>query len=154
MVVDLSFTQLLPNWFMETFAPCKKEMTKIFAIALFLSSSCYALAQYKLPLSAQISIGKLEVDKSSPQRAEVCTQLGWSLTKSQVRTMFRTYHLLKEGEQHAYYAYWSCWIRGTVTINGKAFSWKANPGNTLDTDWPDGAQKTLGGKHTDDPSGR
>jgi hypothetical protein len=67
--------------------------------------------------------------------------------------MFRSYHKLKSGEIHAYYLYPACWIRGTVSINGKTFHWEARPGNTLETDWPDGVNKMLGGKHTDNPAG-
>jgi hypothetical protein len=36
-----------------------------------------------------------------------------------------------------------------VKVNGRTFTWESRPGNLMETDWPDGVKKMLGGK----PSG-
>jgi hypothetical protein len=120
----------------------------VLGLILFLASGQHVAP---LPARATITVGALESDSSVRTDAEECA--GWSLSSRQVRTMFRTYHRLKEGELHAWYLYPSCWIKGTITVRDRTFHWEARPGNTLFTDWPDGVDKMLGGKHSDNPAG-
>lgn len=106
--------------------------------------------KYPLPASATIHLGPTGEDASSPD-AQTCR--GFHLTAKQVRSRFATYHALKPVEDHDYYAYFPCWSSGTIILNGKSFDFKARPGNTILTTYPDAKEKLLGGKHTDDPSG-
>ncbi len=66
--------------------------------------------------------------------------------------MFRTYRELRPREMHDNYLYVPCGIEGTVIVNGKTYTWSTQIGGTLDTTWPDGIEKTLGGEATDDLS--
>jgi hypothetical protein len=108
---------------------------------------------FSLPGSAKITIGPVQRDHTYPDPVSdsVCKQ--YRLTEAQVRRQFRFYHELAEGEYHDYYLQFPCWIEGTLVVNGKTYTWSSQPGNTMMTTWPDGVSKTLGGKHTDDPSG-
>lgn len=64
--------------------------------------------------------------------------------------MFATYHVLREMEYHDDYAQIDCVTEGDIVVNGKKFRYMAQPVNILITDWPDGTNRTLGGKHSDD----
>lgn len=111
-----------------------------------------AAAPYALPADAAITVGTVEIDPAAGAEGLFCPS--WRLTARGVRARFRHYHLVTHGELHDFYLYPRCWIDGTVVVAGKTFHWQVRPGNTLSTDWPDGVEKMLGGKHSDDPSRR
>jgi hypothetical protein len=75
---------------------------------------------------------------------------GHPLTKRQIRHIFATYHLLAEGEYHDGYAQMGCVTEGDIIVDGKKFRYMVQPINNLQTTWPDGENKLLGGKHSDD----
>ncbi|RZU40039.1 hypothetical protein [Edaphobacter modestus] len=103
-------------------------------------------AHYPLPKSADITIGQPQW-KQGDIDADSCRQ--YHLTPEQIRKQFRTYRLLSPGDVHDSYTVFQCWINGTVKVAGKTFTWESRPGNLMETNWPDGAKKMLGGK----PSG-
>lgn len=104
---------------------------------------------YPLPPSAVITIGPTQQDPKAPNPKGFCSY--YHLSQEQVREQFRTYHQLREMELE-HYLYMPCWIEGTVTVNGKTYTWQSRDGNTMGTDWPDGKGKTLVGKPSDDLS--
>ncbi len=121
-------------------------------LSIFLTpGALFASGHLPLPAAAQVHVDAGGFDPSDPESA-VCK--GFRLTASQVRWRFRTYHELAAGELHDKYLSASCWAQGSVTIMGRSFEWKARPGNTLFTTFPDGRGKMLGGKPSDDLSGR
>jgi hypothetical protein len=126
---------------------------RVYVLFLMLfSSNAIAHAQFALPPSAKISIGKLRIDDKARNDAQVCS--GWTINAKQVRSMFRTYHRLGPGDLHDYYTEMQCWIDGTLEVDGKTFHWEAQLIHILNTDWPDGVDKTLGGKYSGDLSGQ
>jgi hypothetical protein len=109
---------------------------------------------YPLPQSAVIKIGEKHVDHTYPDPQTDIPCKNYQLTEAQVRAQFRTYHKLHEGEYHDYYLQYPCWIHGTIEVDGKTYTFSSELGNTMQTTWPDGISKELGGKYTDDPSGK
>jgi len=105
---------------------------------------------YALPAEAQITIGQPHSDPNDGQEAVICPS--YRLSEHEVREKFRTYHLLKPGELHDSYSFPSCRIEGTVLLEDRKFYWVARPGNTLDTDWPGGKSKMLGGVPSENPA--
>lgn len=101
---------------------------------------------FPLPESAEITIGQAQW-KAGDMDADLCKS--YKLTPKELRRQFRTYHLLYPGDVHNYYSVFQCWIDGTIKVNGKTFTFESRPGNLLETTWPDGKDKMLGGK----PSG-
>jgi hypothetical protein len=101
---------------------------------------------YPLPSSAEITMGQAEWEKGDID-ADLCKR--YRLPPEQLRKQFRTYHVLGQGDVHDHYSVFQCWIKGTVKVDGKTFTWESRPGNLMETDWPDGVKKMLGGK----PSG-
>lgn len=126
---------------------------RLAGIAILAVSSAvgHAPSPYRLPQAAQITVGHSVIGPDKASVEGFCEN--WSLSKREVRRMFASYHLLKEGELHDFYLEPDCWIDGKIVVNGKTFTWRARLGNTLSTDWPDGKTKMLGGKHSQDPSG-
>ena len=106
---------------------------------------------YPLPAQAVVRGGASGQDASDPE-ARICQ--GFHLTDRQLRTRFRTYHLLRPGEMHDNYLIVPCWYAGEIVIQGATFTFKTSPGNTLFTTFPDGKAKMLGGVPSDSPSGR
>jgi len=99
-----------------------------------------------LPASASIQIGK-KTSGGSGSDAEMCKT--YTVSSRDVRTYFRTYRIINAREHHYLYSQFACFIEGTVLVQGKTFTWIANPGGTLGTTYPDGIQKELG---TTDPA--
>ena len=77
-----------------------------------------------------------------------------ALTAQQVRRMFASYHVVSGSEYHDFYAQEGCVTDGEIEADGKKFKFTYQPVNNLSTDWPDGVDKMLGGKHSADPSGK
>jgi hypothetical protein len=109
---------------------------------------------YPLPNSAIIKIGQMEMDHTYPDPQTDIACKNYHLTEVHVRNQFHTYHKLHEGEYHDYYLNYPCWIHGTVEVDGRIYTFSSELGNTMETTWPDGVKKSLGGKHTDNPSGK
>jgi hypothetical protein len=109
---------------------------------------------YPLPKSAVITIRPMQRDHTYQDHQADLACDRYHLTEARVRFQFRTYHELAEGEAHANYLIYPCWINGTIVVDGKTYTWSSQLGNTMETTWPDGVKKTLGGKPTDDPSGK
>jgi hypothetical protein len=121
------------------------------ASLLLLVISGPAGSHYPLPAKAVIAIGPRYIDPDvHPEDRSFCEQ--YTLTKAQVRRQFRTYRELHGSDLHDLYIWTSCGYSGTVTVQGKTYTWKTQIGGTMDTTWPDGVNKTLGGKPTDDLS--
>lgn len=104
--------------------------------------------RHPLPSSAQIKIGAHYIGSGVGEEAKSFCR-DYHLTKAEVRKMFRTYRELRPHEMHDNYLYVPCGIEGTVIVNGKTYTWRTQIGGTLDTTWPDGIEKTLGGEATD-----
>ena len=98
---------------------------------------------YPLPSSAKITIGPTQMTSQDPDGCD------YHLTERQVRKQFDSYRVLAEGEYHDKYLQYPCVIDGTITLKGKTYRWSSNEGETMETTYPDGIPKTLGGK----PSG-
>lgn len=116
-------------------------------LSIFMLVSSSKHTYFPLPKSAKIAIGQTQWKKDGPD-AELCKN--YTVTAKQIRTQFRTYHLLGEGDVHDSYSVFQCWVDGTVSVDGKTFTWQSRPRNLLETTWPDGAHKVLGGR----PSGK
>jgi len=119
-------------------------------IFLYAPHHHHRLGPYTLPAEAKITIGKPHTDPNDAQDAMICPS--FHLNEYEVREMFRTYHLLKPGELHDNYSFPSCRIEGNIVVKNQRFYWIARPGNTLDTDWPDGKPKMLGGVPSENPA--
>ncbi len=106
-----------------------------------------------LPASAKIVVQPWRWD--SPVKVRPGDECPYTarLSGQRVRRMFATYHLLRQGEEHDFYAWYGCSASGTLTVDDKSFNFIVRPLNLLSTNWPDGHWKPLGGKHSDDPSG-
>ena len=90
-----------------------------------------------------------------PPQAKLTLKLDcpmFRLNEHQVRLRFSTYHLIDGTELHDWYSYDTCYTKGTIQLDGKTFSFQIQQGNTIETDYPDGNQKILGGRHTDNPA--
>ena len=122
------------------------------ALILLCASHLYAQVghHYPLPIKANVKIGE---SGSNPSNSEEPLCHGFTLSQHQVRNRFRTYHHLADTEEHDYYEWFPCWVRGTVHLTGRDFFFRANYGNTMETNFPDGKFKVLGGLYDDDPSG-
>ena len=108
-------------------------------------------SRYQLPPSASIRVQKVILGKNVSQSdRKVC--LSDYVTPARVRHMFQTYHEITD-EIHDGYQWFDCSTQGSITIGGKHFYWEAQPGNTLNTTYPDGKGHMLGGAHSDDMSG-
>lgn len=101
--------------------------------------------QFRLPPKAIVIVGHRYYGRYN-QQPEDCKY--YTLTAAKVRVMFKTYHPITESEMHDDYSFSDCGIRGTVKVGGKIFHWDSDPGNTMTTDYPDGVERTLGGKHS------
>ena len=119
-------------------------------LSLVISGWGEARSRFPLPVGAQIELGQSGFDRTQAE-SELCR--GFRLTSKQVRARFRSYHQVSESELHDDYSYLPCWFDGTIVVQQRKYTFRANPGNTIETDYPDGKVKTLGGRHTDDPSG-
>ncbi len=109
-------------------------------------------SRYALPANAEVKVLSKDVDSKSAA-ADFCKS--FQITDKQARQAFAHYHPITGKEMHDYYAYFSCWVHGTIRLtDGKTFRWKLNSGNLLETDYPDSRRKVLGGAYTDDPSGK
>lgn len=104
---------------------------------------------YVLPAKAQILFDEIATDT---EPALECAD--FKVTAEQVRQFFRDYKPITTKEQHDYYLWSPCTIKGKIIHKGKRYFWQARAGNTLTTDYPTGKTKTLGGPRTDHPSGR
>jgi hypothetical protein len=103
-----------------------------------------------LPVRARITIEPQHwIAKTKPGPEDECP-VSRKLTERQVRRMFATYHVLAEGEYHDGYAQIDCVTEGEIVVDGKKFRYMSQPYNLLFTNWPDGQDHQLGGKHTDD----
>jgi len=100
-----------------------------------------------LPAAATIQIGARIIVGDPGVDAEMCKT--YTVTPREIRHYFRTYRFINAREHHYLYQQFACFIKGTVTLRGKTFSWRVNPGGTLETTFPDGIQKELG---TTDPA--
>ena len=100
-----------------------------------------------LPAAATIQIGKRSLVSDSFSDAEMCKS--YTVTSREIRRYFRTYRLIDAKENHYVYQDPGCFIEGTVTVQGKTFTWIVSPGGTLETTYPDGVRKKLG---TTDPA--
>jgi hypothetical protein len=118
----------------------------LFLLGALLLNPGQAQTHFPLPKSAEIMIGQPQW-KPGDSDADLCRN--YRITPQQLRRQFRTYHLLQPGDVHDQYSVFQCWIDGTIKVNGKTFRWQSRPGNLLQTNWPDGVDKMLGGK----PSG-
>lgn len=130
--------------------PPKMLSGKTLVLLAFFASA----VQYPLPQSAVIKIGEMKMDHTYPDPQTDIPCKNYHLTEAQVRKQFRIYHKLRQDEYHDYYLNYPCWIHGTVEVGGKTYTFSSELGNTMETTWPDGVKKMLGGKHTDDPSGK
>jgi hypothetical protein len=104
-----------------------------------------------IPKAAKVMIGAPGRDEHDAE-SDACKD--FRVTSEQVRSRFRTYHRLTQDELHDRYILAPCWVDGELTIKGKTYTWRARPGNTIETTYPDGAAKMLGGKPSDRMSGK
>ena len=101
------------------------------------------MAHFPLPADAQINLGK----SSSNTPGEDCSYFRFSAQA--IRGRFRTYHVLAEGEFHDSYGVFPCRFDGSVIVHGQTYTFEAQQGNLLVTDFPDGEGKMLGGPPSD-----
>ncbi len=114
---------------------------------LLLAFAATSGRHYPLPASAVVKVGGGYVESVNRDRTG-CDSV--KLTPNQVRRYFRTFHRVEGAELHDGYLIASCGVQGTVVVSGKEFHWKYDAGNTMVTDYPDGVERRLGGKHTGD----
>lgn len=69
-----------------------------------------------------------------------------------MRWRFSTYHRVTGQEMNDDCSFGQCGIEGTVKVGDKVFTWKMGLYNTMETTYPDGRSKLLGGAYSDDPS--
>lgn len=112
--------------------------------------SAKAASRYAIPKKAILEIFSVAIDGNS-NTSDACAK-DFSLTPEKVRKLFKESHLLKVRELHDHYIWAPCFIRGTLTLKGKKYTWEIRPGNTISTTFPDGKEKILGGKYTDGSS--
>ncbi len=111
-------------------------------------------AKFTLPSQAILQVHAAEVDQGQEMSAEAASCSHFRLSENQIRIRFLTYHLLRPGEEHNFYAYSPCVIKGEIKSGSRTYQFETRPGHTLWTTYPDGKEKMLGGTPTDDPSGR
>lgn len=112
---------------------------------LFLFSAAHGRGtRYPLPPGAQLTGLHVEIDQKQNDAYE-CAR--FRLNAAQIRFRFRTYRELGPRDAHDHYAWYPCSVNGTILFGGQSYYFKANMANTLWTNWPDGKDKQLGGKH-------
>lgn len=125
-----------------------------FSILLFFFLGTSGLASEKVSESFALpSRAIVEISRKGSDGGSDGIPCG-TLSIQDVRTFFSQYRLIKPSSKdlHNKYLWTPCFVEGTITLGKKKFKWKHRPGNTLETDYPDGKQKVLGGKPTDGPS--
>src|SRR5690349_20610355 len=106
-------------------------------------------SKFSLPRNAEIKILKSGRDDSTETWA-VCER-DFKLSNKKIRGIFKTYSELTDRELHDDYIWAPCYIEGIISIAQKSFTWRARPGNLLETDYPDGKKRILGGQLSDKP---
>ncbi len=119
-------------------------------VMIFLNSTASAQS-YKLPKKAKNELGKLKFDGDEIQN-QICKD--FRVNQMQVRRMFSSYKLVSTKEIHDNYDWLPCYIKGTIKVKAKSFSFSARAGHLLHTDYPDGVSKILAGEKTTSPSGK
>lgn len=112
---------------------------------LLLSTSLFA-KDYQLPTSARIVMGRLLEEKPN-----ACPN--FHLKENDVRQLFKEARPVTQKQIHDNYTWVECFVRGEIYLGNKTYNWKIRPGNLLETDYPDGKIKNLGGKPSDNPEG-
>lgn len=123
----------------------------VFTFLFFNWATAEEKRSFQLPSQAQVFIGAAGRDKTD-KSSEGCRD--FKLNKAQIREIFSTYHEVTPFELHNNYLWAPCYIDGAVQFRGKKFKWRIRVGNTLETAFPDGKWKVLGGAYTDTPSGK
>lgn len=127
------------------------KISFVTAFLVLVSGMANASSSLSLPPKAKIQINSQISTGNSPNDTD-CK--GFKLNRAQVRHIFETYKPVTVSDLHDYYTWTNCSLDGTLTVYKKFFTWKIRPGHILETDYPDGAMKTLGGAHTDSPDGK
>jgi hypothetical protein len=111
--------------------------------------------EFRLPPQAVITVESVYHDKDKtyaeyPPDTEACEH--FHVTPSSVRWRFGTHHRLTGREVHENYRFGQCGIEGKVKVGDRVFTWKLGLYNTMETTYPDGKPKLLGGTYSDEPS--
>ncbi len=124
----------------------------IIPLALVYSVSAVTAEKHKwrLPSSAQVIVGLAGQDRDD-HSSDGCRK--FKLNEKQVREIFSDYHELTSRELHDHYLWAPCYVDGIARVGARTFNWRIRAGNTLETTYPDGKKKVLGGAYTDSPSG-
>ncbi len=104
---------------------------------------------FALPAQAKIVVGKTYRNKES---VDSLNCYNYRLKPGNVRWRFQHYHRITGTEVHDSYSFVGCGIEGKVSVGNKTFEWRSEPFNTMETNYPDGKWKVLGGEYSDDLS--
>jgi hypothetical protein len=108
-----------------------------------------------LPKGAEVHIGSNGSDNSN-RPSNVCPTS--QLTEKQIRWRFQTYSYsdgFTEAEREDYDRSRPCWTNGSITLDGRSYTYQVRLPDILFTNFPDGKEKLLqGGLKGDDPPSR
>ena len=98
-------------------------------LLVVLAAAARAAAQIDLPASALVTMDTKIAWPVHGAVTPACRR--FTVTRADLKRMLRTYHRLSIPELDNYSSDGSCEIRGRITVNGKQYHWRKNPGNDL-----------------------